>query len=91
MRHVIIVMLMVTLSSCGNKSIDIILTENTLTLEGREVTLAELSDHLKSVTAAGDTPLVKLTIYEDAPMGDVNPIRKALREASFLHVRQFIK
>ena len=91
MKKSIFITLLVMFCSCGNKSVDINLTKNSLELEGKEVTIAELSDYLKSITAAGDTPLVKLTVYEDAPMGDVTPIRKALREASLLNVRQFMK
>jgi biopolymer transport protein ExbD len=91
MRKIFFAVIALFIFSCSSHSIEIKLTPQKLTFEGKEVTIDQLTDQLKSITKGGDTPLVKLTVYEDATMGDINGIRNALREAAFTRVKQFVK
>ena len=91
MRLLYAIVFLLIMIGCGDDDIEIRLRENRLTMEGKTIQISELTDELKAITASGDTPLVKLTIYPEAPMGDVNAIRKAIREADIKAIRQYMK
>ena len=84
-------MLAVCLVSCGEREVKIRLTEEALTCDGRVVTVKELEDELLGMVSKGDTPMVRLTIYPEASMGEVFEIRNTISKASIRKVRQFMK
>ena len=87
----LLIMIMLCLSSCTKDKRHIRVIDDKITFEGKEITIEELTTKLSSITQAGDTPYIKLTVHPDATMGDVNEIKTALRKASLLKVKYFTK
>lgn len=87
---IILLFFLLTITSC-KQEIDIALTKSTIEYNGKEVSIAELSEILKNTTKNGDTPAVNLTVYTEATVGEVYAIKEALAEAKFKVIRQYLR
>ena len=92
MRIALYLIVCICLFSCRKSdNITIIYNDKGLKVDGKRMNMDEMGIHLKTITAGGDTPIIRLQIYQQATMGEVSEIRKRIHEAAFKDVRAYVK